>query len=89
MEPKTVQQRLDSINIEDVRANLSLIGYQREFTVTFTKTNGEQRTITGFLERPEGPPKNISAVPVKVTKGDAAGQWRSFRLDSVIDLSVE
>ena len=72
---------------QEVQNTLTTIGYQREFTVVFTKTNGEQRKITGFLEKPEGKLKNTKAVPVKVTQGDAAGQWRSFRLDSVLSIA--
>ncbi|HMA77769.1 MAG TPA: hypothetical protein VKP88_01350 [Candidatus Paceibacterota bacterium] len=72
---------------QEVQNTLTTIGYQREFTVVFTKTNGEQRKITGFLEKPTGSPKQTQAVPVKVTQGDAAGQWRSFRLDSVLSIA--
>jgi len=84
----TSQETQHALNIspEDVAAKLLDIGYYREFTVIFTKTNGEQRKITGFLEAPSGPPKNTKAVPMKVTQGDAAGQWRSFRLDSVLGI---
>lgn len=66
---------------EQVQHKLNEIGYYKEFTVIFTKKNGEQRKITGFMEQPTGPLKN--AVPVKVTEGDASGQWRSFNMDSV------
>jgi hypothetical protein len=69
----------------EVQNKLNSIGYHKEFTVIFTKTNGEQRKITGFMEEPTGTPKK-DAVPVKVTEGDAAGQWRSFRLDSVLEI---
>jgi len=69
---------------EEVQKKLDLIGSLREFTVVFTKKNGETRKITGFMEVPSGELKE--AVPVKVTEGDAAGQWRSFRLDSVVEL---
>jgi hypothetical protein len=72
---------------EQVQNTLVSIGYYKEFTVIFTKTNGERRKITGFLEKPEGKLRNTQAVPVKVTQGDAAGQWRSFRLDSVLSIT--
>ena len=71
---------------KQVQNTLSAIGYYKEFTVVFTKTNGERRKITGFLEKPTGSPKQTQAVPVKVTQGDSAGQWRSFRLDSVLSI---
>jgi hypothetical protein len=73
------------ITKETAQEQLNLIGPLREFTVVFTKKNGETRKITGFMEVPSGELKE--AVPVKVTEGDAAGQWRSFRLDSVVEIT--
>ena len=73
---------------EQVQQKLNTIGYHKEFTVVFTKVDGTERKITGFMETPEGPPKNTTAVPVKVTQGEAAGQWRSFKLDSVLKLET-
>jgi len=72
---------------QEAQNTLNSIGYHKEFTVVFTKKDGTQRKITGFLEKPEGKLKNTKAVPVKVTQGDAAGQWRSFRLDSVLSIA--
>jgi len=70
---------------EKAQEKLNSIGPMREFTVVFTKKDGSTRSITGFMEPLEGNPK--AAVPVKVTQGDAAGQWRSFRLDSVVEIT--
>ena len=72
-----------------VQNTLSSIGYHKEFTVIFTKKDGSQRKITGYMERPEGKPRQSVAVPVKVTQGDAAGQWRSFRVDLVSNIYAE
>ncbi len=73
---------------KQVQQTLDTIGFYKEFTVVFTKVDGTERSITGFMEEPKSPPKNTTAVPVKVSQGDAAGQWRSFRLDSVVALEV-
>lgn len=70
-----------------VQNTLNEIGYGNEFTVVFTKKDGTERKITGLMEVPTNPDSgNKSAVPIKVTQGDAAGGWRSFRLDSVTDI---
>lgn len=71
----------------DIQTTLNKIGYQREFTVVFTKKDGTERRITGFMEFPEnGEPRQTIAMPIKITKGENAGQWRSFRLDSVKEI---
>jgi len=67
----------------EVQNQLNMIGYHREFTVVFTKTNGEQRKITGYMETPVGKPKQSVAVPVVTEEG-----WKSFRLDSVSEIFV-
>jgi len=73
----------------ETQQKLKSIGYYKEFTVVFMKKDGTERKITGFMEEPEGELKKQStAVPVKVTQGDAAGQWRSFRLDSVLSIDT-
>jgi len=76
---------------EEVRHKLDNIGYYKPFTVVFTKTNGEQRKITGYMESPVGEPrygrtdlgKQSVAVPVVTEEG-----WKSFRLDSVSEIFV-
>ena len=67
----------------EVQNTLNMIDYGQEFTVVFTKTNGEQRKITGYMEKPEGVPKQSKAVPIVTEEG-----WKSFRLDSVLSIFV-
>jgi len=67
---------------EEVRHTLNNIGYYKPFTVVFTKTNGEQRKITGYMETPtDGKPRQSSAVPIVTEEG-----CKSFRLDSVLSI---
>ncbi len=68
---------------EEVRHTLNDIGYYKPFTVVFTKTNGEQRKITGYMEEPTNGPKQSKAVPIVTEEG-----WKSFRLDSVLEIFV-
>ena len=69
-----------------VQNTLKAIGYDNEFTVVFIKKDGTERRITGFMEVPTDGNKSKENVPIKVTQGEAAGSWRSFRLDSVTDI---
>lgn len=72
---------------QQVQNTLNAIGYDNEFTVVFIKKDGTERRITGFMEVPTDPDSgNKPNVPIKVTQGEAAGSWRSFRLDSVTDI---
>jgi len=66
---------------EEVRHKLDSIGYYQPFTVVFTKTNGERRKITGYMEDPTSKPKQSRAVPIVTEEG-----WKSFRLDSVLSI---
>jgi len=68
---------------EEVRHTLNSIGYYKPFTVVFTKANGEQRKITGYMEPQVGKPKQSKAVPIVTEEG-----WRSVRLDSVSEIFV-
>jgi len=69
---------------EEVRHTLNDIGYYKPFTVVFTKTNGEQRKITGYMEQPNtSEPRQTKAVPIVTEEG-----WKSFRLDSVLSILV-
>ena len=71
---------------ERVQELINQIGFYKEFTVEFTKKDGSKRVLTGFIEPPvDGKPKNPSAVAVKET---VSGQWKSFRMDSVSNLTV-
>lgn len=72
-----------------IQDKLNQIGYGREFTVRFTKVDGTERVLTGFLEVPTKPVDYLKAVPMKITKGDEAGQWRSFKPESVLEISTE
>jgi hypothetical protein len=65
----------------EVRHKLDNIGYYKPFTVVFTKANGEQRKITGYMEQPTSGPKQSKAVPIVTEEG-----WKSFRLDSVLGI---
>jgi len=68
---------------QEVQKKLDTIGYHKEFTVVFTKKDGTQRKITGYMEKPDGPPEQSVAVPVVTEEG-----WKSFRLDSVLSIIV-
>jgi len=69
------------LTANEVQDKLNMIGYNREFTVVFTKKDGTQRKITGYMEKPDGPPKQSVAVPIVTEEG-----WKSFRLDSVLEI---
>jgi len=71
------------LTANEVQNTLNAIDYGQEFTVVFTKTNGEQRKITGYMERPKGEPKQNTSVPIVTEEG-----WKSFRLDSVLSILV-
>jgi len=72
---------------EQVQKQLDTIGYYKEFTVVFTKKDGTERKITGYMEPPTKEPNGVS-VSVKVTEGEAVDQWRGFRLDSVLSITM-
>jgi hypothetical protein len=67
---------------DQVQDKLNTIGYYKKFTVVFTKKDGTKREITGYMEKPEGEPRQSVAVPVVTEEG-----WKSFRLDSVLSIS--
>lgn len=67
-----------------VKNTLEAIGFGREFTVTFTKTDGTQRTMRCMMEPPTGPIKNPNVVPVMDLD---KGAWRSFKVDKVIEIT--
>jgi hypothetical protein len=72
------------MNTQEVQNKLNNIGYHKEFTVIFTKTDGTQRKITGYMEEPKGNPKQSVAVPIVTEEG-----WKSFRLDSVLEIVTQ
>jgi hypothetical protein len=69
------------LTANEVQNQLNMIDYGQEFTVVFTKKDGTQRKITGYMEKPDGPPKQSVAVPIVTEEG-----WKSFRLDSVLEI---
>jgi len=69
------------LTANQVQEKLNMIDYGQKFTVVFTKKDGTQRKITGYMEKPDGPPKQSVAVPVVTEEG-----WKSFRLDSVLEI---
>ncbi len=71
--------------MNNVKSKLNKIGYGKEFVVIFTKSDGTQRKMRCMMEPPTGPIKNPDVVPVMDLD---KGAWRSFRIDSVVSLSV-
>jgi len=73
---------------EETIQRLKAIGYERPFTVKFVKVNGEERIMLAAMSTPEeykGDLSELEALPVKDLE---KGQWRSFRLDSVVALEA-
>lgn len=70
---------------EQVKFQLSEIGYDKEFVVIFYKVNGEQRKMRCKMEVPSGKPKHPEVIPVVDLDKDS---WRSFRIDTVTFLEV-
>lgn len=66
----------------EVQVFLDSIGGQT-FSVIFLKKNGEQRKMVGLIE-PNN--KRSEAVPMMEIE---TGQWRSFRIDSVLHIQKE
>ena len=71
----------------EVKRKLREIGPLKGFKVTFIKKSGEIRTIFGSLDVFQGDPKDgfKSAVPMIE---ESTGQFRSFRIDSVVEIVV-
>lgn len=75
----------------EARHTIEQIGYGREFTVIFTKKDGTQRKMRCMMEAPTGEIKpcrrhiNPDVVPVQDLD---KGAWRSFRLDSVLSITI-
>lgn len=73
---------------QEVVQKLQAIGYEKPFTVRFTKVNGEERVMLASMGTPDeykGDLGSLEALPVKDLE---KSQWRSFRLDSVVSLEV-
>jgi len=57
------------MNTQEVKHKLNEIGYNKTFTVIFTKKDGTQRKITGYMEKPTGEPKQSVAMPIVTEEG--------------------
>ena len=77
---------MNTLSIKEVTHIIQSIGANKTFNVTFVKKDGTERTFFGCTmeEPPEGkdPSGLPPAVPVQTVDG-----WRSFRTDSVLDIS--
>jgi len=74
------------IPVQEVKKKLHQIGPLKGFKVVFIKKSGEVRTIVGSMGVPKTPNEDFkSAVPLIE---EETGQYRSFSLDSVIELAV-
>ena len=78
---------INTIPEQEVKRKLREIGPLKGFKVTFVKKDGTLRTIFGSMDVFKGDPEESfkSAVPVIE---ESTGQFRSFRLDSVVELTV-
>ena len=69
---------------ETVINTLNKIGYDKPFSVTFAKVNGEVRKMKAMMPTPDEPKSEIPEnMPVWDIDKDA---WRSFNLNRVIEL---
>ena len=75
----------NTMTTTEARHTIEQIGYGREFTVIFTKKDGTQRKMRCMMEAPTGEIKNPDVVPVQDLD---KGAWRSFRLDSVLSITL-
>jgi len=66
---------------ETVLRTLEAIGYDKEFMVTFQKSNGDFRTMTCKMPVPDKPKFEEPSV-IKVWE-TAIDEWRSFSVDRV------
>jgi len=64
------------MNIDQVKHKLNEVGYGRTFTVIFTKKDGTQRKITGYMEKPDGQPKQSAAMPMGGRASALIASWR-------------
>ena len=76
---------MELMNEQEVKRKLHEIGPLKGFKVTFIKKDGTLRVIFGSMDVYSGNPNDgfKSAVPMIE---ESTGQFRSFRLDSVVDL---
>ena len=78
------------LSINQVTKVIQSIGVGNTFDVTFIKKDGTERTFFGCML--DSPPQGAvagelpEALPVMVTE-DGVAKWRSFRLDSVVELN--
>lgn len=68
-----------TLSPEEVQTFLDNIGGQT-FSVIFLKKDGTQRKMVGYIE-----PNNKRSEAVPMMEAET-GQWRSFRVDSVLSI---
>jgi len=76
---------MNFIPVTEVKRKLHQIGPLKGFKVVFRKKSGEIRTIFGSLDVFKGNEDFKSAVPVLE---ESTGQFRSFKIDSVLEITV-
>lgn len=76
---------MNFIPVTEVKQKLHQIGPLKGFKVTFMKKDGTLRTIFGSLDVFKGNEDFKSAVPVLEF---STGQFRSFKIDSVVEITV-
>lgn len=73
------------LTANETQQKLSSIGYGKVFKVVFMKVDGTEREMKCYMEQPTTERKNSNAVPVVDIEKEA---WRSFKLDSVVSITV-
>lgn len=79
---------MELMNEQEVKRKLREIGPLKGFKVTFIKKDGTLRVIFGSMDVYSGNPNDgvKSAVPMIE---ESTGQFRSFRIDSVVEISYD
>jgi hypothetical protein len=75
---------MNTMSINEVTKVIQSIKPGKGFDVTFVKKDGSTRTFFGCTldKAPEGSQELPQALPVQTVDG-----WRSFRLDSVVEIT--
>lgn len=78
----------DLMNENEVKRKLREIGPLKGFKVTFIKKDGTLRTIFGSMDIYQGDAGSDfrSAVPMIE---ESTGQFRSFKIDSVVEIAYD
>ena len=80
---------MEYLTVQEVKKKLHQIGPMKGFKVVFIKKDGTERTFFNCVmdKPPQGSTQELpEALPVMVTE-DGVAKWRSFRLDSVVELN--